>query len=364
MSYSRHRKFHDKPYSCSLCDKKFGLKTDLGRHRHTHRNDETQRNFRCRFPGCKFRGTSRKDYLWVHLQKKHQDIQQHTSSSKPLREYYEEFAREGQTLQHELNLELLEAASTGSAEKVSDLLSRNADTCTKDSRKRTPLHLAAAANHEAVVKVLCDQGANTNVTDSSMQTPLHLAAAANYGSIVSLLCDHGADTNVTDSSMGETALMKAVVGGGENVVERLIESGADVNWGADRSTGTALYLATYHGNESIVRVLLENGADANIENDHDKYRTALHLAVTKGEGVTRALLEANADVNKKDLRGQTPLSYATGWVALYKHSSEPGEWNEATTQLLLEAGAIVKSYQWYTMPEGFRKQNPKYFRPL
>jgi ankyrin repeat protein len=327
------------------------------------------------------------------LQKKHQDIQQHTSSSKPLREYYEEFAREGQTLQHELDLELLEAASTGSAEKVSDLLSRNADICTKDSRKRTPLHLAAAANHEAVVKVLCDQDANTNLTDSSVQTPLHLAAAANHGAVVKVLCDQGANTNRIDSRMqtplhlaaaanhgaivsllcdygaivdlstwGETALIKAVVGGGENAVESLIESGADINWGADRSTGTALYLAAEHGKERIMKVLLENGADVNIQNSHNMGRTALHLAVTKGEGVTRELLKANADVEKTDLLGQTPLCYATGWMPLsyVEGPARSKMWNEATTKLLLEAGAIVRPYLWNSMPEEFRKQNSQY----
>jgi ankyrin repeat protein len=155
-------------------------------------------------------------------------------------------------------------------------------------------------------------------------------------------------------------LIKAVVRGRENAVKALIESGADINWGADRLTGTALYVAAGHGKERIMRVLLENGADVNIQNSYG--RTALHLAVTKDEGVTRALLEANADVNKKDLHGLTPLCYASGWSSLYGFPFQHGRWNEATTRLLLEAGATMRQHNWDAIPEEFRKQNPQYAR--
>jgi ankyrin repeat protein len=239
---------------------------------------------------------------------------------KTVREYYEEFAREGQALQNEQELELLGAARTGNAEKVNDLLSRNANISAMDSCKQTPLHLATAGNHGAVVK---------------------------------LLCDYGMDIN-SEKTHGKTPLILAVDSGNEVMVEMLIELGADVNLGSGGRT--ALYRVAERGNEKMVRFLIEQGADVNVRNSWEYNGTALHIAVTKGEGVTRALLQANADVDAKDLWDNTPLSYTIRRAHLWERPI----FNEATTKLLLEAGATVEQRHWDAMPHEFREQNAKY----
>jgi ankyrin repeat protein len=254
--------------------------------------------------------------LWKHLKEKHQDYQ-YTSFDKTLRAYYEESTREALDFQGELDLELLEAASTGHAEKVSDLLSKKANISTMDYLHRTPLELAIAANHRAVVK---------------------------------LLCEHGTDTEIN------SGMRQAASSGNEAAIEILIEYGGNINY-RDPSRGyvTALHYAAEDGNERMTRLLLEKGADTNIQSRR-RGRTALHIAVVNGEGITRVLLRANADVDAKDLIGDTPLSYAIG-ISTY-HG--PKAFNDTTTKLLLEAGATVEQRHWDAMSLWFREQNAKY----
>ena len=55
----------------------------------------------------------------------------------------------------------------------------------------TPLHLAVAARHEDVVKVLLEHGARTDVPDDAGGgTPLHKAGGEGYLAIVKLLVEH------------------------------------------------------------------------------------------------------------------------------------------------------------------------------
>jgi ankyrin repeat protein len=208
---------------------------------------------------------------------------------------------------------LLEAAKTGDVERVRDLLLRKADISTTDSRRQTPLELAVFANHGAVVK---------------------------------LLCEHGADIN--------SIIYRAAISGKEAAMNLLIENGADIDYhGSQTHSSTALCHAVNHGNERMACFLIEKGADVNISNCGSGV-TALHGAVLRSEGITRALLKANADVNAKDELGRTPLSFAVGTILASRI------FNEATTKLLLEAGATVEQHRWDAMPPAFREQNAKY----
>lgn len=222
-------------------------------------------------------------------------------------------------------MELLEAVNADDVEKARDLLLRKANISTINSDQQTPLDLATAKDHTAMVK---------------------------------LLCSHGADTN--------SALVLAVNLGKEASLRMLIENGADINLdmimklGEKAERHTALYLAAYNGDERIASVLLEKGADTNPHNLSywDDNETALHIAARMGEGITRILLEGNADVEAKNSSGYTPLSYAIGRGP--KYFWESGPFNEVTTKLLLEAGATVSLRDWYTIPRWFRVQNAKY----
>src|ERR1051326_5900405 len=66
---TRHNKTHTKPYHCDGCNKSFALRADLERHKSTHR--AVKLRFKCKVPGCKFKGASRKDNLQRHILNSH-----------------------------------------------------------------------------------------------------------------------------------------------------------------------------------------------------------------------------------------------------------------------------------------------------
>jgi ankyrin repeat protein len=249
--------------------------------------------------------------LWKHLQKKHQSILHDLTSTKTLREYYEESINEESHSLDELDLQLLEAVDRGETEKVRDILSRGANLSVMDRDRKTPFHLAIAKGNVAIVKVLCA---------------------------------HGAD--------GNSGLCKAVDYHQQEVARFLIENGADIDregegkWEGYRRT--PLHIAA-GGDQEMTSLLLELGADPNVAQSGARGETALHSAVRTSEVITRLLLKGKADVNAKDFIGHTPLSYSMG---IESSTLSYRSFIEGTTRILLEAGATVEPRHWDATPLG------------
>jgi TonB family protein len=103
---------------------------------------------------------------------------------------------------------------------------------------------------------------------------------------------------------GRTALMLAVEGGHDEIVEALLEAGAGVDR-QDEAGETALHLAAHHGRASAARLLLEAGADFGLRDAEG--RTPLYRAIEHRHAEVIEELQAAAIGKRKG-----PGSHAIG----------------------------------------------------
>ncbi|CAK7219019.1 hypothetical protein SBRCBS47491_003704 [Sporothrix bragantina] len=154
---------------------------------------------------------------------------------------------------------LLWAATNGNLQLVEALLNGSlggavADVSAANNRGRSALHLAAEANHEAMVRLLLKFKADPNAISDGGWTPLHNAVQNGHEAVVSLLL--GADANVNaELSNGMTPLHWAAFNGFEAVVKLLLardETKLDVKDSFDR---TPMLCAAERFHRDIVQLL-------------------------------------------------------------------------------------------------------------
>ncbi|XP_078590110.1 dynein axonemal heavy chain 12-like [Branchiostoma floridae x Branchiostoma japonicum] len=213
------------------------------------------------------------------------------------------------------------AAAAGHADVLRLLV--EADSSPVDPRDRegdTPLLTAVCKGHEECVKILLDSGADPNVFNRNENTPLWKAIQKGHWRISELLIDRGARIgrlyengwimlahrlvtaghqerlsalfpHVDTAQVGdEHGLLTAAQCGRQQDIETLLGQGVDVNWQASDGC-TALHLAAQYDQLACLQVLLQGGADAN--------RT------TAG-----GQLQGGADANRTTAGGQLPLHLA------------------------------------------------------
>ena len=154
------------------------------------------------------------------------------------------------------------ASSFGLSSVVSCILerdARNAEINVRDNKERTPLHYAAEAGHEAIVRHLLEAGATVDPKTDGGWTPALEATFKGHKNIVELLLNWGVKADSVDKH-GSSLLSVAAQRGCQTIAELLLENGAQVNTTAKGGT-TAISWAFMYGNESIVRLLLEHGAN-------------------------------------------------------------------------------------------------------
>jgi ankyrin repeat protein len=229
---------------------------------------------------------------------------------------------------------LMEAGFTGQLEIARALLDAGADTNARSRSGETPLMLACAGGHPALVRLLIERGADVRA-EAHGSNPLGFAIHYGHAEVARVLLEAGAQTS--DRVVDRTALLAAQERGradvlhvlqeraelearrdrqrtffdrfeqalGKGGVGTLVSELDDVNLRGPHGT-TPLFVAAHRGHLEAVDQLL--GAGADVEARDDAGRTALHAAVEEDSlPVTRKLLEAGAEVEAADSNGETPL---------------------------------------------------------
>lgn len=142
---------------------------------------------------------------------------------------------------------------------------------------------AARSGQAIVLAELLERGVPANVRNQKGDSLLMLAAYHGHADAVSVLTQHGAELEAINDR-GQTPLQGAAFKGDVEVVRRLLEAGASVD---DRGAigRTPLMFAAMFDRVDVVTILLRNGANPALCDDAGNSAYSLALAM----GATRAL---------------------------------------------------------------------------
>ncbi len=173
------------------------------------------------------------------------------------------------------------------------------------------LRAAAAGQTDAVAAAL-RAGAPIESRDPHGRTPLLLAALADHVDVARLLVLLGADPDAQDAQRDSAWLVTGVTGS-VAMLETLLPAGPDLTL-TNRFGGVSVIPASERGHVDYVRRVVQTGIDVNHVNEPGW--TALLEAIVYGDGsapyqqIVGILLDAGADPRIADARGVTPLQHA------------------------------------------------------
>ncbi|XP_037090495.1 rabankyrin-5-like [Pollicipes pollicipes] len=198
----------------------------------------------------------------------------------------------------------------------------NVHSRTRDSLHLTPLHLAAQADSEIILRNLMLAGARVDECTPLKQTALHLAAERDCHQCVSVLLDKGVDFNAVDNNVDN-----------------------------------ALHVACKEGHLATVRVLLtESQIDA--ESTNLRGRNPLHVVAALGRDNAAAICQLFLEsmprypLNRQEADGNTALllAYMKGNVNLCMTLVKAG----ASLGIMNNQGVSIFNFQVATKQLLFR----------
>jgi ankyrin repeat protein len=166
------------------------------------------------------------------------------------------------------------------------------------------MHLLTNENTQSlfdVIKPLVLEGkADLNATDGDM-TPLVAAVYNNHLDYLQLLIANKVDLD-SPTYRGETALLRALRWGKQNIAQLLIDNGCNINTTSSYGT-TPLHMAVENGLLDIAALLIEKGADVNATDRHGQGP----LFLASDAALVDLLVSKGAKIDAIDREGRTPL---------------------------------------------------------
>jgi ankyrin repeat protein len=200
------------------------------------------------------------------------------------------------------------AIRENSIDAALSLIQLGAPVGAENSKRVTPLILAAQKGLLQVVSALIKCGANPLAVTITGSTALLQASHFGHFEIVELLLQHGAMIEMANYK-NTTPLMRASQEGHEQVVSLLLSRGARVNR-RNNEHMSALMLASQRGHSPIVQQLLDHKADVDAMTAQKS--TSLMLACKREHvSVVQVLVTSGCELQMKDSRGRTARDVAT-----------------------------------------------------
>lgn len=219
---------------------------------------------------------------------------------------------------------------------------RELNSCPKDDKGLTLLHIAVMYDQIVIVDFLLDRDTDINATDSDGLTPLHYACIKGHQNILLLMLHANADPTMMDLQ-GNTPLHLAVDRGHESCVKALLylseHMKISVNVNATNDNGdTPLHFAARWGYCAIVGILLEYGANGRLTNK--KGQTSLNI--TYSESIAELLRRYSTSAN--DILKNVALSQKNRKTLVQSHQSIPFQQHWATLDNLESLPTQPKNY--------------------
>uniref|UniRef100_A0A8P0N3C2 Ankyrin repeat domain 52 n=1 Tax=Canis lupus familiaris TaxID=9615 RepID=A0A8P0N3C2_CANLF len=178
---------------------------------------------------------------------------------------------------------------------------------------RTPIHLASACGHTAVLRTLLQAALSTDPLDAGVDysgySPMHWASYTGHEDCLELLLEHSPFSYLEGNPF--TPLHCAVINNQDSTTEMLLGAlGAKIVNSRDAKGRTPLHAAAFADNISGLRMLLQHQAEVNAT-DHTG-RTALMTAAENGQtaAVEFLLYRGKADLTVLDENKNTALHLA------------------------------------------------------
>ncbi len=179
---------------------------------------------------------------------------------------------------------------------------------------------SASSGYAETVSELLAEGVDVNQTRADGWSAIHGAAELGSGPIVQLLIDNGAKFDLRGGPLGRTPLEVALQSrGNDSSVKALLDAGVKLVPDQEDARGTTLlHLASQNGYLHIMRELIASGANTNAKSYLTPAKKKLVdtpvLSAVKNDETDAVvmLIRRGAELNVKDHLGGTPLWYAKG----------------------------------------------------